>query len=200
MLWTFCQKMRHLASNLLVLLLSASATLGDDIRHEVAIVSDPTADYLAICGWEFDVEGGGFSTCEIDLDGDGRKDQMFANAGTSGTGGQAATIYLSRGDGKFTRVGTLGHGAISAEKIKTGGSLLHCSWSFGGGATSITTYLISHDGLKEVMAIGGEWNDDEYKKRFEAVFAEPLKPHYKFVAARPKPKAEQTPEAIGQRK
>ena len=144
--------MRRLAVKLFAVIFSASVASADDVRHQVAIVDSPAADYIAICGWEFDVEGGGYSTCTIDLDGDGLEDHMFANAGTSGTGGQAATLYLARKDRKFTRIGSLGHGAISSETIKTGGTLLHCSWSFGGGATSITTYLISHDGLKQVMA------------------------------------------------
>ncbi len=169
----------------------ASVASGGDIRHEVSVVANPSDDYLSICGWEFDVDGGGYSTCEIDLDGDGLLDQMFSNAATSGTGGQAATVYLARKDGRFTRIGTLGHGGIAKETIKTGGRLLHCSWSFGGGSTSITTYLISHDGLKELMVIGGKWDDEAYQNRFKAVFEISLKPDYKFVAARPKPKAEQ---------
>ena len=188
---TFCHKMIRLALKLIAVIISASVASADDVRHRVAIVDNPAADYLAICGWEFDVEGGGYSICIIDIDGDGLEDRMFANAGTSGTGGQAATVYLARNDGKFTRIGTLGHGAISTETIKTGGRLLHCSWSFGGDATSITTYLVSHDGLKQIMAIGGEWDDKDYKSRFDEVFATALKPDYKFVAARPKPKAEQ---------
>ena len=183
--------MKRLASKLLAVIFSATVASADDVRHQVTIVDNPATDYLAICGQEFDVEGGGYSTCTIDLDGDGLEDNMFANAGTSGTGGQAATVYLARKDGKFTRIGSLGHGAISTETIKTGGRLLHCSWSFGGGATSITTFLISHDGLKQIMAIGGEWDDKKYKQRFDEVFATSLKPDYKFVAARPEPKAEQ---------
>ena len=183
--------MIRLASKLLALIISVTVASADDVRHQVAIVDKPAVDYLAICGWEFEVEGGGYSTCTIDLDGDGLEDRMFANAGTSGTGGQVATVYLARKDGKFTRIGSLGHGAISTETIKTGGRLLHCSWSFGGGATSITTYLVSHDGLKQIMAIAGEWDDMEYKSRFSKVFATALKPDYKFVAAKPKTEAEQ---------
>ena len=183
--------MKHHISALLVVFCSASLVSADDVRHEVAVVDKPADDYLSICGWEFDVEGGGYSTCTVDLDGDGLEDRMFANAGTSGTGGQAATIYLARKDGKYTRIGSLGHGAISTETIKTGGRLLHCSRSFGGGATSITTYLLSHDGLKEIMAIGGESDDKEYRKRFDDVFATQLVARYKFVAARPTPPAEQ---------
>ena len=169
----------------------ASVASGEDIRQEVAVVGNPSVDYLSICGWEFDVDGGGYSTCAIDLDGDGSLDQMFANAATSGTGGKAATVYLAREDGRFTRVGTLGHGGIATETIKTGGRLLHCSWSCGGGSTSITTYFISHDGLNELMVIGGKWDDEAYQKQFEAMFEVTLKHDYKFVAARPKPKAEQ---------
>lgn len=180
-----------LTITILVTAATVSVATADDIRHAVSVVNDPAKDYLLICGWEFDVEGGGYSTCEIDLNGDGLKDRMFANAGTSGTGGLSATVYLARKDGKYTRVGTLGHGGIAVETIKTGGKLLHCSWSYGGGATSITTYLLSHDGLKEVMSIGGERDDKEYQKRFRAVFAEELKPTYKFIEARPKQQAEQ---------
>ena len=183
--------MTRFSSILLAAIFGALSVSADDVRHQVTLVDDPVADYLTICGWEFDVEGGGYSTCKIDLNGDGLDDHMFANAGTSGTGGQAATLYLARQDGKFTRVGSLGHGAISTETIRTGGRLLHCSWSFGGGHASITTFLISHDGLKKIMVIGGEWNDKEYKKRFDTVFSSPLKINYKFVAARPTPKAEQ---------
>ncbi|WP_146855313.1 hypothetical protein [Brevifollis gellanilyticus] len=163
----------------------------DDIRHEVAVVTNPVDDYLSICGWEFDVEGGGYSTCAIDLDGDRLADQMFANAATSGTGGNAATIYLARKDGKFTRIGTLGHGVMATETIKTGGRLMHCFWSFGGGSWSITTYLISHDGLKEIMTTGGERHDERFQKLFDEVFATSFKPDYRFVAARPKPKTGQ---------
>jgi hypothetical protein len=181
---------RHLRSALAAITL-ASVASGGDIRHEVTVVGNPFDDYLSICGWEFDVDGGGYSTCAIDLDGDGLLDQMFANAATSGTGGQAATVYLARKDGRFTRIGTLGHGGIATETIKTGARLLHCTWSFGGGSTSITTYLISHDGLKELMVIGGKWDDEAYQKRFKAVFEVTLKPDYKFFAERPKPKAEQ---------
>lgn len=169
---------------LMILTWSAQA---DDIRHTTAIVPDPALDYLSICGSEFDVDGGGYSTCESDLDGDGLKDRMFANAGTSGTGGRAATIYLSRKDGGYTRIGTLGHQAVAREIIKTGGTLLHCSWSGGGGSSSITTYLISHEGLKEVMSIGGEWKDETYQTRYNEVFGTPLKLDYRFVPIRPKP-------------
>lgn len=179
--------MKLAAQSAFIAIVLASSAPADDIRHTTAIVEDPANDYLSICGWEFNVEGGGYSTCKLDLDGDGLKDQMFSNAGTSGTGGRAATIYLARKDGKFTRIGTLGHGAIASETIKTGGILLHCSWSFGGGFTSITTYLISHEGLKEVMSISGKWDDADYQKRYESVFETTLKPDYKFVAARPKP-------------
>ena len=164
-----------------------STAFAEEIRHEVAVVDSPADDYLAVCGWEFDVEGGGYSTCSVDLDGDGIADQMFSNAGTSGTGGSAATVYLARKDGRFTRVGTIGHGGISSETVKTGGRLIHCSWSFGAGATSITTYLVSHDGLKKVMTIGGDHNDKEYQQRFKKVFTTSLEVKYSFVAARPKP-------------
>ena len=181
---------RHLRSALATLTLASTAS-GGDIRQEVAVVGNPSDDYLSICGSEFDVDGGGYSSCAIDLDGDGLLDQMFANVATSGTGGQAATVYLARKDGRFTRIGTLGHGGIATETIKTGGRLSHCSWSYGGGSTSITTYFISHDGLNEVMVIGGKWNDEAYQKQFKAVFEVTLKPDYKFVAACPKPKAEQ---------
>jgi hypothetical protein len=102
----------------LAVLTLASVASGGDIRHEVSVVANPSDDYLSICGWEFDVDGSGYSTCEIDLDGDGLLDQMFANAATSGTGGQAATVYLARKDGRFTRIGTLGHGGIAKETIK----------------------------------------------------------------------------------
>ncbi len=165
--------------------------LADDIRHEVAVVTNPADDYLSICGSEFDTEGGGYSTCAIDLDGDGLSDQMFANASTSGTGGNAATIYLARKDGRYKRIGTLGHGAMVTETLKTGSRLLHCSWSFGGGSKSITTYLISHDGLKEIMTMSGKWNDARFQKLFDQVFATSLKTDYKFIAARPKSKSEQ---------
>lgn len=174
-------------------MLAASVASGGDVRHEVAVVGNPAEDYLSICGSEFDFEGGGYSTCAIDLDGDGLLDQMFANAATSGTGGQAATVYLARKEGGFTRVGTLGHGNIATETLKTGARLLHCSWSFGGGSTSITTYLISHEGLKELTVIGGAWDDEAYQKRFKAVFEVPLKPAYQFVAVRPRPKAGSVP-------
>ena len=186
---------RHLRSTFTALVL-ASVASGADRRDEVAVVGNPADDYLSICGWEFDVDGGGYSTCAIDLDGDGLLDQLFTNAATSGTGGQTATVYLARKDGKFTRIGTLGHGAMATETIKTGGRLLHCSWSPGGGSTSITTYLVSHEGLKEVMVSGGRSDDEEYQKRFRAVFAETLSIDYKFVAARPGPKAE--PNRVGQ--
>lgn len=119
--------MKRLTSILLAVICVATMASADDVRHEVAIVDNPADDYLKVCGWEFDVEGGGYSTCAIDLDGDGLKDRMFANAGTSGTGGQAATVYLARKDKRFARIGTLGHGAIAVETIKTGGRLLHCS-------------------------------------------------------------------------
>jgi len=183
----FCLNMETLIRSFFAVLSLASAATAGDVRHTVAIVDDPAKNYLSICGWEFDVEGGGYSTCSIDLDGDGLNDRLFANAATSGTGGQAATVYLARKDGKFTRIGSLGHGAITTETIKTGGKLLHCSWSFGGGATSITTYLVSHEGLKKVMGISGEWKDLEYQKRFEEVFSTSLKLSYKFVASRPIP-------------
>jgi hypothetical protein len=39
------------------------------------------------------------------------------------------------------------------------------------------------------MVIGGKWDDEAYQKQFKAVFEVTLKPDYKFVAARPKPKA-----------
>lgn len=67
---------------------------------------------------------------------------MFANAATSGTGGEAATIYLAREDGRFTRIGTILHQALSTERIRTGGQLLHCASNGGGGHFSITTYLL----------------------------------------------------------
>ena len=167
-----------------LLILTWSAQ-GDDIRHATAIVPDPAKDYLSICGPEFDVDGGGYSTCVSDLDGDGLKDRLFANAGTSGTGGSAATVYLARKEGGFTRIGTLGHQAVAREIITTGGVLLHCSWSGGGGFASITTYLVSYEGLKEIVSIRGEWKDEGFKKRFETVFRNPLKLEYTFVAARP---------------
>ena len=162
-----------------------------DVRHEVAIVSSPSEDYLSNWGSDFDVEGGGYSTCSIDLNGDGLEDRMFANAGTSGAGGTEATVYLARNDGQYTRVGTLGHGAISAEELTTGARFLHCSWKYGCGATWITTYLISHHGLKRIGSIQGIAAGAEPSKRFEAVFSSPLKPDYKFVAGRPGSKAEQ---------
>lgn len=179
------------ASLFIACILAAPGAWSDDIRAEIAVVDNPAENYLAICGYEFDVDGGGYSTCTIDLNGDGRKDQMFANAATSGTGGTAATIYLARDDGRFTRIGSLGHGSIAAEATKDGRRLLHCSWSFGGGSTSITTYTISHDGLREIAVVGGESADVEYQKRFDSVFASSLELEYKFVRARPKPKAEQ---------
>ena len=71
MLFYVLQEMkRHLPSALAAITL-ASAASGGDIRHEVAVVGNPSDDYLSICGWEFDVDGGGYSTCAIDLDGDG---------------------------------------------------------------------------------------------------------------------------------
>jgi hypothetical protein len=181
---------RHLHIALASLTLASTAS-GEEIRQEAPVVTSPSDDYISLCGWEFDVDGGGYSTCSIDLDGDGLLDQMFANAATSGSGGKSATVYLARKDGKFSRIGAIGHGSISTEAIKTGSRLLHCSWSFGGGSTSITTYLISHDGLKELMVIGGNWDDDAYRKRFKAAFEVSLKPDYRFVAARPKPAAKQ---------
>jgi len=192
--------MKTFTDTAIIALVLASMASADDIRHTIAIVENPAADYLSICGSEFDVEGGGYSTCTIDIDGDGRPDQMFANAGTSGTGGQAATVYLAREDGRFSRIGTLGHGAVAAETIKTGARLLHCSWSFGGGSTSITTYLISHDGLTVLMSIGGEHDDEEYQKRFEFVFKDSLKPEYKFVTARPESKKHNKSEMATPRK
>ena len=179
-----------LGSIFLALALTLSA-IADDIRHTVAVIENPAADYLSICGWEFNVEGGGYSTCMVDLNGDERLDQMFCNAGTSGTGGRAATIYLARKDGKFTRIGTLGHQGIATESIKTGGKLLHCSSNGGGGASAISTYLISHEGLKEIMTTDGTWSDKDYQKRFRDVFATSLELKYQFVAAKPKPKTEQ---------
>ena len=179
---------------IIILFLSAFITWlaeAGDVRLEVAAVNSPSEDYLSIWGSDFDVEGGGYSTCSIDLNGDGLEDRMFANAGTSGTGGTEATVYLARNDGRYTRVGTLGHRAISAEGIMTGARFLHCSWKFGCGATWITTYLISHHGLKRIGAIQGIAAGAEPNKRYETVFASPLKPDYKFVARRPRSKAEQ---------
>ena len=167
-----------------------AAAYADDPRNEVEVVDIPAEDYLRICGREFDREGGGYSASTIDLNADGRDDQMFANTATSGTGGQAATIYLSREDGRFTRIGTILHQALATERIRTGGQLLHCSSNGGGGHSSITTLLISHEGLKVVMGVTGEWKDAEYAKLFEEVFTESLKPEYRFVAAGPKSKAE----------
>lgn len=173
------------------LVCAIATAYGDDPKNQVAVVDDPAEDYLVICGREFDREGGGYSACKIDLNEDGREDQMFANAATSGTGGQAATIYLAHEDGRFTRIGTILHQALSTERIKTGGQLLHCSSNGGGGISSISTCLISHEGLKDVMGVVGEWKDPKYAKLFETVFAEPLKPEYRFVAVRPKSNAEQ---------
>jgi hypothetical protein len=164
---------------------------GDDPRNQVAVVDDPAEDYLVICGREFDREGGGYSICKIDLNEDGREDRMFANTATSGTGGEAATIYLAREDGRFTRIGTILHQALSTEKTRTGGQLLHCSSNGGGGHSSISTYLLSHEGLKEVMGVSGEWKDAKFARLFETVFAAPLKPEYRLVPARPKSNAEQ---------
>ncbi|MES2657605.1 MAG: hypothetical protein V4689_03250 [Verrucomicrobiota bacterium] len=149
--------MKNLISLVLGLAFCLSAVAYEnDIRNEVAVVDMPAEDYLRICGREFDREAGGYSTCAIDLNGDGRDDQMFANAATSGTGGEAATIYLAREDGRFTRIGTILHQAIATETIKTGERLLHCSSNGGGGHSSITTYLLSHDGLKRIMSLKGE--------------------------------------------
>lgn len=167
------------------LLCAFAVAYGDDIRNDVAIVDMPAEDYLGICGREFDREGGGYSTCTTDLNGDGRDDQMFANSGTSGAGGKAATIYLAREDGRFTRVGTILHQALGTETIRAGGTLLYCSSNGGGGHSSITTYLLSHDGLKEIMGLSGEWKDADYAKLFATVFKVSLKPDYRFVAARP---------------
>jgi hypothetical protein len=184
--------MKTLTSAVVASLICAFAVAyGDNIRNEVAVVEMPAADYLSICGREFDREGGGYSTCTIDLNGDGRDDQMFANSGTSGTGGEAATIYLAREDGRFTRVGTILHQALATETIRAGGTLLYCSSNGGGGHSSITTYLLSHEGLKDIMGLKGEWKDSKYAALFEKVFAVPLKPEYRFVAARPKSNAEQ---------
>lgn len=157
----------------------------DDVRQEMAVVASPAEDYMAISGWEFDTDGGGYSTCLVDLNGDGMEDQLFANASTSGTGGQASTVYLGRKDGQFTRLGILGHGAIATEVLSTGATLLHCSWNGGGGSSSITTYLISHKGLMQIDNIQGEWADEAYQKKFAHVFASPLKTEYRFVARRP---------------
>ena len=129
-----------------IMVLSVSA---DEIRNSISVVTSPSDDYIEICGWEFDVEGGGYNISKIDLNGDGLIDEMFSNRATSGTGGQAVTIYLNRKDGKFTRIGTIGHGALRTETILTGEKLLHCSWNLGGEHSTITTYLISHDGLKQ---------------------------------------------------
>ncbi|SKB07512.1 hypothetical protein SAMN02745166_04716 [Prosthecobacter debontii] len=181
--------MRLFLSFALTWTLFTSITSGEDIRNDIAVVTTPAEDYLATYGSEFDVEGGGYSTCQMDLNEDGLLDQLFANAATSGTGGRVATVYLARKDGKFTRIGSLGHGMMVTETIKTGGKLLHCSWSFGGGSKSITTYLISHDGLKEIMTIGSDANDVSFQKLFDEVFKTSLKPDYRFVAARPKSKA-----------
>ncbi|MEN3942550.1 hypothetical protein WJU23_14720 [Prosthecobacter sp. SYSU 5D2] len=174
-------------TSLQLLILSISLHLiagaaADDIRHEPAVVASPADDYIAICGWEFDTDGGGYSTCSVDLNGDGLKDHLFANASTSGTGGQAATVYLGRKDGQFTRIGTLGHGAIATEALSTGATLLHCSWNGGGGNSAITTYLISNQGLMQIDNIQGKWNDEAYQKKFAHVFASPLKAEYRFVA------------------
>ena len=126
--------MKSLTIAILVSVFCAVAVAyGDDPRNEVAIVDNPAEDYLIICGREFDREGGGYSTCKLDLNGDERNDQMFANAATSGTGGEAATIYLAREDGRFTRIGTILHQGLATETIKTGGRLLHCSSNGGGG-------------------------------------------------------------------
>ncbi len=175
-----------------------SLAYGDDVRNEVAVVDRPEEDYVNICGHEFDREGGGYSTCAIDLNADGREDRMFANSGTSGTGGEAATIYLAREDGRFTRIGTILHQALVTEATETGGRLLHCSSNGGGGHSSITTYLLSHEGLKMIKKLNGEWKDPQYGKHFDTVFATPLKPNYQFVAARPKSNAE--PVAGGKRR
>lgn len=170
------------------LICAVAVAYGDDNRNEVAVVDVPSEDYLSICGREFDREGGGYSTCAIDLNGDGRDDQMFANSGTSGTGGEAATIYLAREDGRFTRVGTILHQALATETTRAGETLLYCSSNGGGGHSSITTYLLSHAGLKEIMELRGEWKDSKYTALFDKVFAVPLKPEYRFVAARRKSK------------
>ena len=183
--------MNSLTSTIIVSVFYAvTVAYGDDPKNEVAIVDNPADDYLVICGPEFDRDDGGYSTCAIDLNEDGRDDQVFANAATSGTGGEAATIYLSREHGRFTRIGTILHQALATERIRTGGQLLHCASNGGGGHFSINTYLLSHDGLKEIMELSGEWQNAEYAKLFNTVFAEPLKPEYRFVAARLKSKAD----------
>jgi hypothetical protein len=156
--------------------------VADDVRHQVAIVESPVRDYVEICGSEFDVKGGGYYVFSVDLDGDGLADQMFANTGTSGTGGRAATVYLARLDGRFTRVGTLGHGAISRVQTEAGDSLLQCSWNWGGGEASITTYALSHNGIQRIEASDGEWRDPIFRESFEKTFRDALSIPYKFVA------------------
>ena len=174
------QKMKTIATHILSAFAVLSVALGDDARNEVAIVTVPADDYVSICG--SDIAGRReYSVCLIDLDGDGRKDQMFANAATSGTGGKAATIYLARDDERFTRIGTILHQGLATEKIKTGGVLLYCSSSGGRGHSSISTFLLSHNGLKEVMTQKGEWKNAEYSKIFEKVFVHSLKYEYKQI-------------------
>ncbi len=107
------------------------------------------------------------------------------------------SIWREKTD-RFTRIGTILHQALVTEATETGGRLLHCSSNGGGGHSSITTYLLSHEGLKMIKKLNGEWNDPQYGKHFDTVFATPLKPNYQFVAARPKSNAE--PVAGGKRR
>ncbi|MEM9480491.1 MAG: hypothetical protein AAGA58_12630 [Verrucomicrobiota bacterium] len=162
---------------------------GEVTEKDLKVVTDPDKDYLLTAGYEFDVEGGGYITCEIDLDRDGIKDRMFANAATSGTGGIAATVYLGRDDGQFIHVGSFGHGFIAREVTPSGRVLLHCSWDFGGGHSSVSTFYISHKGLEPLSTFGGHLSVSKFQKKFESTFAEQLLPEYKFVAKRPEKQA-----------
>ena len=99
---------------------ATTVAFGDDVRNEVTVVDVPADDYAAISGsgHGFGREGGGYSACTIDLNADGRADQMFANTATSGTGGEAATIYLAREDGRYTRIGTILHQGLATKRIR----------------------------------------------------------------------------------
>ncbi len=158
-----------------------SISLADDVRQQTQVVQDPTADYLELCGWEFAVVGGGYSVWLVDVNNDDIKDQFFANAATSGTGGMSATIYLSRADNRFLRAGTIGHGSIALVEDLQNGNLLHCGWSFGGGDMSITSYRITAQGVHQIDEIPGRTNDVDFSALYSRIFERSLNATYKFV-------------------